>query len=164
MKYLKVILSAVFALAIGFGAAAAEEENITCLIFHFTNGTTESYNLPDKPIVTFEGEKINIAGNAITASWNRADIEYFNFETQKLSGLETACTDEKAFTFSFIDNNNITVAGNNITSIAIYDINGRCAIRSTVVDNMASVSVATLSPGIYIVEIPGHHSVKIIKR
>lgn len=164
MKYIKIVLSIVFALAIGFNAAAADDEAVTCLTFHLTNGTTEYYELPSQPVVTFEGDKLNVTGNAISGTWNRADIEYFNFGPKDLSAIESISAAENALTFRFIDNKNVTVAGEGLAFIALYDINGRCAARAAAIDGVATVSAETLTPGVYIVEIPGHNSVKIIKR
>ena len=61
-------------------ARADEGVKTLCLVVHTTDGSTVTYALPDKPVLSYEGATLVVTTDAVTANYPLADIERLDFE------------------------------------------------------------------------------------
>ena len=163
-KILTIIAVAVVAVCGAFSVSAQEE--VTLLTVTMKDGTSQQFNLPDKPVITFEDGKMLIASGAMSGEYDFSSVSHFSFEKgQMLASIEDVTVDDKTFTFSFTDNANVYVAAPGLTSVALYTLLGTQLDNAKADTNgAATLDISALAPGVYIVTPAGHHAIKIIKR
>lgn len=161
-KILTIIAVAVVAIC---GAFSASAEEVTLLTVTMKDGTSKQFNLPDKPVITFEDGKMLIASGAMSGEYDFSAVSHFAFEKgEKLAGIEDVTVDDKTFSFSFTDNATVCVAAPGLTSVALYSLQGTQldAVKADA-NGAATLDVSSLASGVYIVVPVGHPALKIIK-
>lgn len=131
--------------------AASAFAGQTALKLSMLDGSTFSYVLEDKPVITMEGENVNIATSDASASFKRADVKNFVFVDEP-SGIEEITRSE-----SFISYDGRSIAASGV-EISVYSLSG-----SRVAVEMESVNVESLPAGTYIATA-GSRSLKFIKK
>lgn len=144
--------------------SAAEEQEVTLLTLHMTDGTTEMYNLPDKPVMTFVEDRLDVKSTTMQGSYPRKDVAYFDFTTgAPISALE-AIEAGASLAVTYLDHNTLTVAAAGLKKVSITDINGR-VLATVPADGhgVATLDISTLANGIYVVAPTPGHAFKIVK-
>lgn len=145
-KSKKISVAALLAIASWMGANAATQLTLT-----LTDGSTPSYLLADKPVLTISGDDLVVTTAAATASYPRSSIEKIQF-----SNVDAAVeTIEASGTQMFAYINGTIIADG---AISVCDLYGR-----NVLNGSDSLNVSQLASGTYIVRTV-NHTVKIAIR
>ena len=120
----------------------------SALLITFTDGTTASYVLSEKPRVTFGQGTLLITSAGASAEYERATISRFTFVDAAELGIGSLTEGSVAFEY-------VRLAG---APIEVFTTGGTLIVRGT-----DSVSLSGLPSGIYVVR-SGRHTVKIVKK
>lgn len=129
--------------------AASAFAGQTALKLSMLDGSTFSYVLQNKPVITMEGENVNIATSDASASFKRADVKNFVFVDEP-SGIEEITRSESFISY---DGRSIAAPG---FEISVYSLSGR---RVAVAKE--SLNIEALPAGAY-VATAGTRSLKFI--
>lgn len=154
--YLSFIFTIISCVGMGLHAES------TCLTINFVQGDVARFAIPEKPIMTFDGDHLTVkTSEGITASYPRADVKDFDFTQGTTSAIE-AVTVDNGYSVAF-DAATITIGGESLTTATIYDVAGN-AVASAQADGDAIVlTIDNLAEGVYVVDIAGHRSLKFKK-
>lgn len=137
-------------LAAALSALAANAGNYALKV-NLRQGSSATYILSDKPVITYSGNDVIIKSQGIEDSYLLSDVKSFTFTENGTSGIESV-TDN--VTYEFHDNV-FTCEGQVIT---VYNLSGR-----KVASGSNSVSLESLDRGIYIVNT-GNRAIKVMKK
>lgn len=141
MKKLFIALSACLLGAMtAFGA--------TCLQLVMADGSTPSYTLADRPVISFDGADMVIDTDQATISYNRSNITKMQFVDSE-AAIEEVSKDAQNFSYL---NGIVSATG---SEIRIYSLSG--ALQA---EGFNTLSTVGLPAGIYVVKTL-HHTVKI---
>lgn len=166
-KQLISLACAILALVVGSPASPAQEtgQPETLLLVNLHSGSVEKYRLSDTPVVTFDGDEIVVTADAASGRYTRADVSHFEIKKDWYSGAEaTTLTPETSFSFTYTDNANVTVAAPALTRVDLYTPAGVKVAQATATDGTATISLASLPAGVYLVAPDCHKAIKIIKK
>ena len=142
--------------------AQAADDDLTRLVMELRDGTTDVYELADKPIVTFDGSKVKIASAAATADYERSDVKNFHF-TSAATGLSDVAA-QGALTLRYTDNESVTLTGNGLIEASLYNAEGKLMNQVSAQNGTLTLSLKSYVPGIYLLNVPGHTTYKLIKK
>lgn len=137
----------------------AQEKN--ALVVKLTNGTTNTFVLSNKPVVTMPDNNVVISGVA-SATYARSEVEKFYFIYDDGSGVESFGKDNIAFFYE--DGENVRIKGlkdNATVSVASLDGKIISTQKSDGAGNI-TISLGNQPKGIYIISFEGR-SIKIRK-
>lgn len=120
------------------------------LRINLQGGTTATYILASKPVVTYQEGNVTIKNAELEDTYPLAEVKSFAF-VNDVTSLSSAGDGDVTYRFS---NNLFTCDGHDIS---VYDLSGTLVARGK-----NEVSLATLGNGIYVVSVAGR-SVKIFK-
>lgn len=143
---------------------SAAEKEVTLLTLHMTDGTTEMFNLPDKPVMTFTEDRLDVKSTTMQGSYPRKDVDYFDFtKGAPVSALE-AIESGASLVVTYIDKTTLTVAAPDLKKVSVTDLNGRVlAIVPSDADGIATLDITNLPEGVYVVVPAPGHAFKIAK-
>lgn len=113
-------------------------------------GTSATYILASKPVVTYEEGNVTIKTESLEDTYPLAEVKSFAF-VNDVTSLASVGDGDVTYRFS---NNLFTCEGHDIS---VYDLSG-----TLVAGGKNEVSLATFGNGIYVVSVAGR-SVKIFK-
>lgn len=145
-----------------FGAPAVQADELKdCLIVHLQSGNKVSYVLEDKPVVTFEGDKLHVQAAAVSDDHRLADVARFTFD--KASGLGEIAAGDRRIT---VNDNIVLLEGFTPgSSASIADMQGRVLVSTRMGDTgSASISVTDLPVGVYVVSTTDGKTFKLYKK
>lgn len=122
----------------------------SALRINLDGGTTATYILASKPVVTYEEGNVTIKNAELEDTYPLAEVKSFAF-VNDVTSLPSVGDGNVTYRFS---NNLFTCEGHDIS---VYDLSG-----TLVAAGKNEVSLATLGNGIYVVSVAGR-SVKIFK-
>jgi len=135
----------------------------TCLTFNFTNDTMAKFAIVENPVVTFDGTDVVVkTSQNLTASYPIADVETFNFTQGTTAGVDELNAD-KGYDVQFVGKSTIIISGSSVTGATVYAVSGARVADAPAADGVVTISLAELPSGVYVIEIPGHQSLKIQK-
>ena len=155
MKKILVLLSCILLSALSF----AQQPN--ALILKLTDGSTNTFILSEKPVVTLPDNNIVISGTANTM-YARSDVEKFFFEYVDPTGVEKV--KENDVTFKYQDGEHVRLSGlksGTIVSVSSLDGKNLSTQKSDTSGNI-TVSLKNLPKGVYIISYD-KRSVKVRK-
>lgn len=132
-------------------SALAANAGDYALKVNLSPGSSATYILSDKPVITYSGNDVIFKSQGIEDSYLLSDVKSFSFTENGTSGIESV-TDN--VTYEFHDNV-FTCEGQVIT---VYNLSGR-----KVASGSNSVSLESLDRGIYIVNT-GNRAIKVMKK
>lgn len=136
-------------LAMTFMGNVVRADN-SALRINLDGGTTATYILASKPVVTYEEGNVTIKNAELEDTYPLAEVKSFAF-VNNVTSLQSVGDGD--VTYRFV-NNMFTCDGHDIS---VYDLSG-----TLVAAGKNEVSLATLGNGIYVVSVAGR-SVKIFK-
>lgn len=146
---------------LGLNAIPSEKYS---LVVSFKDGTTQTFLLSSRPLVTFQESQFVItqAGSDIEFSVsNVVDFSFADSETAVHSIHDTGLT------VSYTNNEHLMIYGaEDNVEVRVTNLEGKrmlCSVRSLAV-NVLSVSLTGLRQGVYIVSIGKRHHFKIVKK
>ena len=141
MKHLRLFLS--FMLFFATATAFAQ----STLVVELRDGSNATFQLAEKPRVTFVGEQLNIVSSSASMEINRSDVKNWHFESATTS-VDDMAVEEKAT----LDGNTliISVITEN-TAITLYTVSGAVVKCSTANDGICTIPLDDLTAGVYFV-------------
>lgn len=135
----------------------AQEKN--ALVVKLTDGSTNTFVLSNKPVVTMPDNNVVISGVA-SATYARSEVEKFYFIYDDGSGIEPIGKDNIAFFYE--DGENVRITGlKDKTTVSVASLDGKI-IFTQKSDGTGSVTISlgNHSKGIYIISF-GERSIKV---
>lgn len=165
MKYSSIVACAVF------GLAALAPQTATCesvgVAIVKTDGTTHHVVFEDIDRIEIGSGSVTVHhATSATTTHDMADIERIDIGVSGLSsGIADAVAEGSIAVWPTVVESSINIAGAVAdTTVNVFSINGRnVASAKTDADGSASVNLAGLPAGHYIVAV-GAHTVKIVKK
>lgn len=171
MNIKKQLISLIGSIAVALLACApvatAQEtgQPVTMLMVNLHNGSIEKYLLSDTPVVTFDGDAMVVTSDGASGTYDRPDVSHFEIKKDWYSEAEAVTlTPEVSFSFTYTDNANVTVAAPALTRVDLYTPAGVKVAQATATDGTATISLAALPAGVYLVAPDCHKAIKIIKK
>ncbi|MBO5866318.1 MAG: T9SS type A sorting domain-containing protein [Bacteroidaceae bacterium] len=134
------------------------------LVIEINDSKQHSYSLSDKPVITFDNDRLFIKTDKIEIDYPISNIVKYYFIELDETGVEDIKNDVDNINFIYTNPDFLCVEGiNGDADINIYDISGRvCAVNSTKSDNCMKIELNTLKKGVYIIKV-NNHSFKITR-
>ncbi len=142
-----------------FATSIRADEAPTALIISMTDGSRQSIELSEKPMVTIADEMLNVKGASTELNLELNKVKDFTYGTT--TGIAVAQTSE-----SFVrkGENLIFSAESGSIEVVLTSVSGIVMRSVTVADGESlTLSLTDLVPGVYIVTVNGVSS-KIVKR
>lgn len=159
---LRTLCSLVLAAMAGVQLQAAVNDDIEKLVVELNNDTRYVYQLADKPVVTFEDDSIKVASSAASAKYLRTDVKNFHFGDATVTSIKDASTNDIVLTY--LDNENVSLTGNGLSGVTLYNAEGKLLSKPEANGTGVSVSLKGYAPGVYLLQVPGHITYKLIKK
>ena len=139
----------------------ADEGTVTSLILLLKDGTTQTYELAEQPVITVVGAELKIVANHADVSIPLSDVMRYTFQ-KRTTGIDEVDTNQEVIDYK---DGVLTLSGLEAsTPISLYTIDGRLLQAHTVADDGTyRQSLASLRQGVYVVKV-NHKSYKIMKR
>ena len=139
----------------------ADEGTVTSLILLLKDGTTQTYELAEQPVITVVGTGLKIVANHADVSILLSDVVRYTFQ-KRTTGIDEVDTNQEVIDYK---DGVLTLSGLEAgTPISLYTIDGRLLQAHTVADDGTyRQSLASLRQGVYVVKV-NHKSYKIMKR
>lgn len=144
MKKYTILLATLFTLTV----AKADDYALKVTLHE---GTTATYVLSTKPVISYSEENVTIKTQSLEDSYPINDVKSFSFVDNESAGLEDM---SQNVTYDF-RNNVFTCEGHDIQ---VFNLSGQ-----SVAAGNSSVSLETLGCGTYIVNA-GNRSIKVLKK
>ena len=138
-----------------------DEGTVTSLILLLKDGTTQTYELAEQPVITVVGTELKIVANHADVSIPLSDVVRYTFQ-KRTTGIDEVDTNQEVIDYK---DGVLTLSGLEAgTPISLYTIDGRLLQAHTVADDGTyRQSLASLRQGVYVVKV-NHKSYKIMKR
>ena len=141
MKHLRLFL--LFMLFFATATAFAQ----STLVVELRDGSNATFQLAEKPRVTFAGEQLNIVSSSASMEINRSDVKNWYFESATTS-VDDMAVEAKAT----LDGNTLIISGiTEDTAITLYTVSGAVVKRSTANDGICTIPLDGLTAGVYFV-------------
>lgn len=159
----KTFIALIAALATAFSVSATTYTH--SVVVNRTDGSTLEYKFDNYPVVSVEGENINIlvAVTQETITLPMSEVENFTFSKTESSGIDEVTGDKSRVTFG-ITRETLEVSGLDAdVNVTIYDINGVLRLKAASDGNgQVSLAIGDLGSGVFIVSA-GNQSFKFIR-
>ena len=156
MKHKKLKTCAVLLLGLGLQATQAE----TALFVKQKVGTNTPFNMSTLKSLTFDSGNVLVnLKDAPTSSFIRTNVQYINFGVNNTTVLFPENGEQNSKQFVYFNRKqdilNIVCGNENSENLQleIFTIDGKMAIKTLLYNNINSVSVENLAPGIYICRV-----------
>ncbi len=138
-----------------FGAKAQSQMRVKLL-----SGDDVVCKLSDNPKVAFADKVLTLTVGEKDTQFEIANVQKFLFEPEGTSGISQAVNAAQTVAFDFLDGKTISVSHANASSLRLVDMSGRVVAEQAVKDGAATVSLAALAKGVYVLSV-GNQSVKV---
>ena len=160
------ILLLMMASLFGCQRMLAQTEAADALVLLLKDGTSHSYKLAEKPVVTFDSEKSVIKTSDFETSledYNYADISKLYFADGGSASVEGV--EVKGISFSFTDGSHVIIKGvDEKVTVTVTSLDAK-DYHSSIKRGQDSVAIdlSSAPSGVYIIKV-NNNSYKIIKR
>lgn len=129
------------------------------LTFIYGQNQTKQFVLTKKPVLTVDGDNFVIKTTDAQETLPIADVKSFTFS--KLStGIYDVVSSDYAVT---VAEGIVTIKGSDVESATVYSTLGSQLLTVKAVNGTAVLDLSSLRPGIYLVAVPGHETIKVKK-
>ncbi len=144
---------------------AWSQEMAHVLIVELRDGTSAKFALTDKPVISHSGNDVLIKSDWLSATYSIDAVRKYRFKEQDITGIEAAEAEEQ-FTVVYTDGETVRIGGaGDKTRASVFAIDGRKVAAEVGNDgNMLSVSLINLPSGVYIVNVNGKQSFKVVRK
>lgn len=139
--------------------AFGETPEVMSLTFTYGQNQTMQFALSKKPVLTVDGDNFVIKTTDGQETLPIADVKSFTFSQLSTGVNDVVCTDYAVTVADGI----VTVKGSDVESATVYSTLGSQLLTVKAVDGTAVIDLSSLRPGIYLVAVPGHETVKVKK-
>lgn len=147
----------------GMRASADDASEIVSLIVELNDDTRNVYELSDKPVVTFEGDSICVASSVVSAKYLRTDVKDFHFGDATSTAIGVA-NNAHDIVLRYVDNENVILTGDGLTTVALYSAGGKLLAHYRANGNSVNINLGGQASGVYLIQVPGHITYKVIKK
>jgi hypothetical protein len=151
-----------FCVALMAFAASAQQQVLTVLQLHLSNGTVDKYILANKPVVSFGDGNLIVTSAEATNTYEFNAVENFDFD-KITTGVDDITAEENTFTVCF-DSNILTVAATELQHVEVFGLNGVKVAAASASDGVAEIDLTSIPAGVYVVSTNCHKAVKIVKK
>lgn len=162
----KYFLSLLFFLSVCANVFASNEPSQ--LVVKLKDNSEKIFILANKPVVTFDTEKLYI--NTSEFSTELSNVQEFYFKTESTTGIDVVKKTDNAdssslFTFRFVDGRTVYIDGlDNSVRVMVYSLSGaQVNARIDRGNERTVVDFGNQPAGVYIIKA-NNQSFKIIKR
>lgn len=138
---------------------AANAEDTAYLQLNFKTESPVFYLIASNPSITFDNENLNIAVGEQVESFGRDTLEGFEFADAS-AGVNNLFAADATWSF---DGNILTIGNSGASALSVFDVNGRQVAAATSHAGVITADLSNLSHGVYLVNMQGSKSFKIIK-
>lgn len=139
------------------------DTDVDMLVLKMTDETTKEFMIADKPIITFENDKLKVTSQSVTTDFDQAAVAEFYFQKyDPATGITAA--QGKFFSFTYNDNANIVVAGTTAKKATLYTVDGKLIKAQKIANGTATINLADCQSGVYVLNLENEQSFKIIKK
>ncbi len=135
------------------------------LIVELTDGTSAKYALTDKPVISHKGNDVQITSNLLSATYSIDAVKKYRFEVGEVTGIEAAEAMEM-FAVEYTDGETVRISGaGKNPRVSVFSMDAR-KVSAEVSDNegQIAVSLTNLPSGVYIVNVNGKQSFKVVRK
>ena len=146
-KYFKLMKKLILSLLVALGFTATASATDDALNLTMKNGTVHSFLLAEKPVITMDNGKLNVATDNATATYNLYDVSQYTFgNPTAIKGVGTSDSISR-------NGDDILFGGVDAKKVSVCTLDGSCvnAIVSSTA-NGTIVSLSNLPSGVYIVK------------
>lgn len=131
------------------------------LIVNFKNGSTTSFDLNEKPDVSFDKTQMLIKSSAIETSYNVNDVEKFTFD-DKLGVLDKVLGENET-RIIYRDRDYIEIHGlESANAVTLYSVAGQSIMTARADDSgVVAFDLSPLAHGVYIIFVSTGQTFKI---
>lgn len=136
------------------------------LVIELNNSKKHSYSLEEKPVISFNNDKLVIETDNIKLDYLIDDIAKYYFSEAAETDVEDIKYDVNNIHFTYTNPDFLLIEGvTGNENVLVYEINGRtCPVDILKSDNCIKVQLNTLPNGLYIINVDNKHSFKIIRK
>ncbi len=137
------------------------------LLMELKDGAVHRFVLLHKPVLTHVDSRIvQINSDVITASYAIEDIKKYRFEVQDLTAIDDVLEETERFTVVYTDGETVRIGGvSDSDAISVYSVDGRKVSADVSRDgSQAAVSLVSLPHGVYVVNVNGKQSFKVVRK
>ncbi len=138
-----------------FGAKAQSQMRVKLV-----SGDDVVCKLSDSPKVAFADKVLTLTVGEKDTQFAIANVQKFVFEPEGTTGISQATNGTQTVAFSFLDGQTVAVSHANASSLRLVDMSGRVVAEQPVKDGAATVSLRSLTKGVYVLTV-GNQSVKV---
>jgi hypothetical protein len=159
MNHFNLLLLILLAFLTNISVKAAD--NTEVLQLQLTNGQTVTFQLKEKPEITFQEEKMLIVTTNDSAEYPFSEVAGFNFVNQVTAINELT---DKELQIHTNGNGEWTIDSKQSTAVRVYNMSGKLTKASiSRVGNSTFISLSNLPSGVYMISI-GNHTIKTVKK
>lgn len=158
----KIIISVLAVVAFAFQGIAVEYTH--SLIVTLTSGDKVEYQFADEPVMTFDGENLQLDSNAGNRLYQPvSEVVNITFAAEE-SGLDKTVAAEKRIKIAY-DGATLAISGlNQATVVSVYSVAGVAVATATAdADGAVSIPVDNLASGVYVASSK-EHTFKFVKK
>lgn len=159
MKRLKKVGLFCALAAAGFATAQAEESAYLKLNFNSESASPEFYLIASKPTITFNDDNLVVTLGEESVSYGKSTIESFEF-APVTAGVDDLTVSGAAWSF---DGNTLQIGNTTATALTVFDAQGRQVAAAQANGGAITADLSSLAHGVYVVNLQGSKSFKIIK-
>ena len=133
------------------------------LIVHLKNGTKQTFMLSSRPNVSFESERFVISQEASNVEFSCENVVRFSFADKNSSDIRGLQQD--GLLISYTDPQHVVIYGvNGKAKVSVTNMEGKVqSCKTNRKDNGLSVSLESLSKGVYVITVD-KQNFKIIRK
>lgn len=133
------------------------------LVLKFADNTETWVFLADKPEVAFADGKLVVSSQEMTTDYDQSTVTEFFFDYRSTpAGIDGTAATQPSFTYT--DNNMVSITGSHAANAALYTIDGTLVQRKAVKNGAVSFTLDDCKPGVYVLDTENEHSYKLIKK
>lgn len=160
---LRTLLLALLLLAMPAESVRAQTDAPVYLVVSLAGGDCYEYELAERPVVAFLGEKFRVSSGQMEQEFAAADVAGFHFSLQA-TGIDRAAAG-RVVNFRFTDGGSVALDGLPQGGVRLFDTSGRLLRSVPVEAGSATVGLDGLAPGIYVLAPEGvPAAIKISKK
>ncbi len=167
IRFMQVLLGLMM-LAPSAVRAADGDKVVDMLVLRMTDESTKLFALSEQPVITLGEGKFTVTSGSIATDYDQQEVAEYYFEK-----VDSATADSvtavaqpalRQFALSYTDNSTVSVTGTKAKTVRLYTQGGQLVATKPTVDGAATLSLAALRPGLYLLQLENEHTFKLIKK
>lgn len=148
--------------------AADGDKVVDMLVLKMADESTKLFALSEQPVITLGEGKFTVTSGSVVTDYEQEDVAEYYFEKVDSATADSvtaiATPETRQFSLAYTDNSTVSVHGTNAKTVRLYTQNGQLVATQPTADGNATVSLAALRPGIYLLQLENEHTFKLIKK